>query len=1222
MGVQWTKDQKKVIDLRDRDILVSAAAGSGKTAVLVERILSLVTDPVHPVDIDRLLIMTFTRAAAAEMRTRLTQALEARLEEEPDNEHLQRQTTLIHNAQITTIHGFCGYVIQNYFHMLDLDPGYRVADAGECKLLMTDVAREVLEDAYAQKDEAYDHFVESYSTGKTDEGLEDLVIQLYEFVMSAPFPLECLEEWEKTYAPEDRKALEESPWMQLLWEKAGHYIEEALELARENVKLALEPDGPAVYEKALEADLEFLEKLSGLRDFDEMHQALAKPAWTRLPPVKDPMVSETVKERVKEGRQRVKDLTGELCGTFFAAPLDEVLQTMADCKSSVHVLTNLVRSFMEVYSQRKREKNLLDFSDMEHFALEILLRKEGDVLKMTQAAKELSLRYEEVMVDEYQDSNLVQEYLMNAVSGWAKEKKNTFMVGDVKQSIYRFRLARPELFMKKQKSYTLEDSSEQRVDLHKNFRSRPQVLDGINFLFRQIMGEDLGGVEYDEAAALYPGASFPETGQKEKAVEVLMVQTDGPGTEEIKGSRSEREMEALAIAGRIRELVGHAQVLDKKSGQYRPAEYGDVVVLLRTMEGWADTFAKVLGGQGIPAYTASKTGYFSALEVVTVLNFLRILDNPRQEIPYGAVLHSPIVGCTAQELALIRVSAPKLALYESVPAYAQEGEDGPLREKLSRFLDLMGELRETVPYTPIHEFIRNLLSRTGYQAYVSALPGGAQRQANLDMLVEKALDFEKTSYRGLFHFVRYIDSLQSYKVDFGEVNLAGGTDTVEIMSIHKSKGLEFPIVFVAGMGKNFNTQDLRNALVTHPDLGIGVDAVYPKLRARIPTLPKQMIKLQLKDENLGEELRVLYVALTRAKEKLILVGTVKDPQKRLASLQGMLGRETERLSYVMREGAKTYWDWILPALARHRDFAAVLETCKMAANPANPFYQAGPPMEIRVVELGNLLEEQMEWQLGAHFARERLQHWEEEPVEEAIREEISRRFAFSYPYADRREIPAKVSVSELKHQKPALDEESFSYYFEPDIVPLIPRFAADKQEEYTGAARGTAYHKVMECLDYTKVNTQEEIVGQIAQMTADQRMDEVTAACVRPQEILTFASSKLGQRMKAAALDGRLHREHPFVILQSAAKMKPQWSEEEEVLVQGIIDAYFWEGEEIVLVDYKTDKVLEGKEQTLIDRYQVQLESYGEALTALTGKRVKEIYIYSFTLQKAIPLSL
>ncbi len=1256
MGVQWTKEQRQVIEMRDRNILVSAAAGSGKTAVLVERILERVTDPEHPVDIDRLLIMTFTRAAAGEMRTRLAGALEAKLEEHPEDERLARQAALLHNAQITTIHGFCAYVIQNYFHMVDLDPGYRVADQGECRLLMGDVAREVIEAGYEEKSPAYDRFVESYSAGKTDEGLEELLLQLYDFAMSHPWPEQSLDEWEAAYTLPEGDSAQTPPWLREIWDQAEKYLLEARKITERNLALALGPSGPYMYEKALLGDLELIDELLTLRAYDDMWQALEKPSFLRLSPVKDPLVSEVCREQIQEGRKQVKSLLAELGENFFPVSEEEVRATMADCRECIHVLVSLTKQFMETYAARKREKNILDFSDLEHFALEILLKKEGGEIKLTQAARELSLRYEEVMVDEYQDSNLVQEYLMNAVSGWAKQRDNLFMVGDVKQSIYRFRMARPELFMDKMKRYALASAAEdrktgahaeageagaqkdtaeaevrnpaetgvqeadvrdQRIDLHRNFRSRAQVLDSVNYLFFQIMREELGGVEYDQAAALNPGAVFPPKEREEFArTELMFVET---GDEErMHTGMSERELEAMAIAGRIRQIVGKEQILDPASGTYRNVEYGDIVILLRTMEGWADTFAEVLASQGIPAYAVSKTGYFSAREVVTVLNFLRICDNPRQEIPYTAVLHSPLVGCGVQELAQIRVEIPETPVYQAVEAYAKQGSNAALRDKLKDFLGLLEEMRRKAAYVPIHAFILEVFEKTGYREYVSALPGGQGRAANLDMLVEKASAYEKTSYRGLFHFIRYIDSLQSYQVDFGEGSVTDGTNMVEIMSIHKSKGLEFPVVFVAGMGKNFNTQEQRSALVLHPELGIGADAVYPEYRSRIPTLLKQVIKMRVRDENLGEELRVLYVALTRAKEKLILTGTVKNMDKKIQGSLDLLTDPEERLSYMKLSKVRIYWDWILPAVLRHRDFAGILDAYGWVSNPSHPLYQSGPGMYMTVLHREDLVVQQVERQVTGAMAKERLQQIAGEQPKEPLLQELSRRFSYRYPYEDRREIPVKVSVSDLKHQRQ--DEDSYEYYFEPDVVPLIPRFMEAEQEAYIGAARGTVYHRVMECLDYGRLEEPEDIRRQLVQMEKDGRLDETMAACVQTGDIWNFAASPLGQRMKKAALQGCLFRERPFVLLRPASDLNRQWTDEEDVLIQGIIDAYFLEGEEIVLVDYKTDQVFPGREGELTERYQVQLRSYAQALRKLTGRKVKEIYIYSFTLGKALPV--
>ncbi|MDO4306083.1 MAG: helicase-exonuclease AddAB subunit AddA [Eubacteriales bacterium] len=1235
MGVKWTEEQQKVISLRDRNILVSAAAGSGKTAVLVQRILGRIMDRTNPIDIDRMLIMTFTRAAAGEMRERISRALEQALYEDPDNEHLQRQMTLIHTAQITTIDGFCAYVIRNYFHLIGLDPGYRTADEGELKLLREDVLKNLIEDRYASEDKKFEDFVECYASGKTDEGIKDLILDVYEAAMSHPYPEEWLQECLDIYRMENEEELKDAKWMKLLWEACIEELNEAESIAGEAKALCLEEGGPYLYEEALDSDLLLIKKLKGFaaeEDYDAIADCLRKPSFARLSAKKAEGVDDHLKEQVKSLREEEKEILKELGARYFAWKEENLALLLKSCREPMETLVELALAFKERFGEKKREKNVLDFTDMEHFALEILIQKTENGVTMTQAARELSEKYEEVLVDEYQDSNLVQELLTNCVSGWAKNRKNIFMVGDVKQSIYRFRLARPELFMDKYKRYTLTDGPEQRIDLHKNFRSRAEVLHSVNYLFRRIMGEDLGGIAYDDAAALYPGASFPE-GHEEAFVktEVLLVEKDGEELAEENSGQSAQELEALAIAQSIRKILGKEKVLDRETGEYRPAEYGDIAILLRTASGWAETFTEVLASQGIPAYTASKTGYFSALEVVTVLNFLRIADNPLQDIPLAGVLRSPIVHCTSQELAMLRCDCPGGMLYESVCRYVEDGqmllfpdkEKEALKEKLRDFLALLEKIRDMASYTPIHQLILSVLKATGYGDYARALPGGEQRSANLQMLVEKATDYEKTSYRGLFNFIRYIESLQKYEVDFGEVNLSGGgASSVQIMTIHKSKGLEFPIVFAAGMGKQFNFRDMNARLLIHPEMGFGADAIFPEKRVVVPTLHKQIIRRELQKESLGEELRVLYVALTRAKEKLILTGTAGKLDKLILSLSRYKDREEWLLPIGMRMKARSYWDYVLPALAGHacmdefyKEYGLIPGSHRMNSKEEAEFC-------FRKITALDLTREEVLYQAGSQMQEEFLKDWNpEQTYDEQTRKILEERFSYQYPYGYLKELPVKVSVSELKKRSYAGDyDKEESIFFEPDIIPLIPRFAEDREEEYVGAARGTAYHRLMECLDYAHVDSEEAIRIQIDFLLGRQKMEAAEAECIAEKDILDFAVSSLGKRMQQATLCGRLYREQPFVISIGASELNPAWPEKEAVLVQGIIDAYFLEGEEIVLVDYKTDKVRPGEEQKLIDLYHIQLEDYAKALERMLNKKVKEIYIYSFTLHKEILL--
>ena len=641
-----------------------------------------------------------------------------------------------------------------------------------------------------------------------------------------------------------------------------------------------------------------------------------------------------------------------------------------------------------------------------------------------------------------------------------------------------------------------------------------------------------------------------------------------------------------------------------------------------------------MSARGIPVYTASRTGYFSATEVVTLLNYLRILDNPLQDIPMTGVLRSPIVGCTTEELAELRIAYPEGMIYECVCRFVEdyrkhgsfEENKKILGEKLSCFMDTMNTLRDKAAYTPVHQLILEVLARTGYGDHAKAMPNGEQRNANLNMLVEKAMEYEKTSYRGLFNFVRYIQKLQQYQVDYGEVNLSGtGESAVQIMTIHKSKGLEFPVVFAAGMGKRFNFRDMNASILIHPELGIGADAILPEKRIIAPSLCRQIIRRALLMESLGEELRVLYVALTRAKEKLILSGTIGALHPELGELSALRDSEEPLLSLGRRLGGKTYWDYVLPALARHRCMAPLFHEYGIFMNTANPLYNDPAEFKVTRVTARELTESEVMEQAEREMKKETLENWNPGRVfDSEIREEIQRRFSFVYPYQYLEDLPVKVSVSELKkrsyHSEQDL-EETVDYETEEEIQPLVPRFIEEKKEEgYTGALRGTAYHRVMECLDYQKTANRDEIRRQLREWVDARKMERKEAESVRVKDIWNFVETHLGQRMKAASEKRLLFREQPFVIARKASELDPQWQCEENVLVQGIIDAYFIEDEEIVLVDYKTDFVRRGEEQKLIDRYHVQLEDYAQALERMTGRKVKERYIYSFTLGEAFSL--
>lgn len=1266
MGVSWTTEQQQVIDLRNRNILVSAAAGSGKTAVLVERIVKIITDKNHPVDIDHLLIVTFTNAAAAEMRERIGNAIEKALDEQPGNEHLLRQLTLIHNAQITTIDSFCLYVVRNHFHEIDLEPNFRIGDEGELKLLREDVLGRVLEQNYEEPSEAFSDFVEGYASGRTDAALNEMILQLYEFSRSYPWPEKWLDSFVGIYRIENREELDRAEWLAPLTQNIRFVLKDCEQLLKQALAITQQDDGPDMYEKAVQSDLEKYEGLSRLTSFCELSGALSDIKYDRLASSRGFEGDPDKLELVKSLREQAKDVVKKLCRQYFFCSPEMMIEQLERTEPMLEEVVRLTKQFADEFAAAKRRKNLVDFHDVEHFALQILVDEETEKAKKT--AEEFRDTFEEIMIDEYQDSNEVQETLLRSISREERGENNIFMVGDVKQSIYRFRLARPELFMKKYDSYSLEESTTQRIDLHKNFRSREEVLTCTNDIFYKIMARSLGNVEYDAEAALYPGASYPVSA--DFIPEILLADSNDELLEDTELS-DKKTLEAKIVAEEIRHLMKTQPVTDKATGTLRAARYSDIVILLRSLSGWADSLVEVLNENGIPAHTVSSTGYFSTVEVQTVLSMLRLLDNPRQDIPMAAVLRSPMAGLTDEELAVLRLEDGSVPFHEAVlelaeGLYEEDGQkeisdseadseadqkqgrnaDGKKEDdiettahrKLLKFYKKYRQLRQLVPDTPIHELIEIILRETGYGHYVAAMPAGNRRTANLNMLLEKAAAYEKTSYKGLFHFVRYIDELQKYDVDFGEADMVGeNEDVVRIMSIHKSKGLEFPIVIVSGMGKNFNKQDTRSKMVLHPELGIGLDYMDGKKRIKSPTIAKKAIAKQIDLENLGEELRVLYVALTRAKEKLILTGTLKDAPEKLEFFrqQANLSKAADRpLSYLTREGASGYLDWILPAVLSY-----------------------GDKYPVRIVEAAELVLDEVENQLEQNEdLTERI--GEIKAADPQLVGQLKQRFSQRYPYQVDVLRKNKYSVSELKHRAmrekfEAEQEETIPAFLEEPVTPTIPLFiqrqgSVEQETPNRGALRGTAVHRVMECYDFASEKSVQE------QMDAMEKEEKITAdmrALVREQTVADFVSSETGKRMALAQRGGALYREKPFVMGfteeelenygfgadsntdsceniykktdsdQEKEEQQKVRHEEDLTLIQGIIDVFWIEKDGIVLLDYKTDRVQQAKE--LIDRYETQLKLYADALERVFGARklkVKEILIYSFSLEQLITL--
>lgn len=1273
MGMKFTPEQQRVIELHNSNILVSAAAGSGKTAVLVERIIRMICDGEHPADIDRLLIVTFTNAAAAEMRERIAAGITARLETDPGNEHIQKQSALLHNAQITTIDSFSLFLIRNHFNEIGLDPDFRVADEGEIKLLQQEVLAQLLEDAYAgqfvpEAPEQFHACVEYFCPGGRESVLEQHILNLSRYAGSFPWPAEWLEERKNDYAAGDMEALVHSDYGQYLTERVNRTVEGCLEKLREVKRLCELPDGPYMYGELTEAEIEQLERLTSCKDLEEQAAKVPAVTFARLPSKKDDSVDPAKRELAKAIRNSVKDTLSDLSESYFKTPLELAVEQGKACREPLRMLLDLVLEFDRRLLAAKQERHLIDFSDMEHYALQILLKREkveetGSIgtdraktkyrIVPSDVAMEYRQYFQEILIDEYQDSNLVQEYLLSAISGEAEGHYNRFMVGDVKQSIYKFRLARPELFLEKYDIYQ-ETGDLCRIDLAKNFRSRIQVVDAVNDVFSRIMSREIGGIAYDDKAALYPGAVYPAQEDPAYGSELLLIRKPEKGEREESGIGEQhaegagvlvdydnvRQLEALAIAARIKQLKGSLQVMEKSTGELRPVRYSDMVILLRTTSGWDEEFKKILEQQGIPVYITSKTGYFGALEVQELLQFLRVLDNPRQDIPLFGVMQSVFGGFTQEEIAQIRSggeghSRKRMTLYEALKEVAQSGrtveegeeisagesagEEAELSQKADTFLQRIGHYRDLTPFTSIRDLLQRILDDYDYLNYVTALPAGSKRRANVEMLLTKASAFEKTSYFGLFHFIRYMEQLEKYDVDYGEADtLDENADVVRIMSIHKSKGLEFPVVFVSGLSKRFNMQDANQSLIVDMDLGVAVDYVDSVRRIKNKTLRRTVLSAKMKEDNLAEELRVLYVALTRAREKLILTAVLDkaDEKWELAQMTGQ-----ERLTYLDFCEAGSYMDFLLPILPQTGIAVKTLRTEDLAVEELREQLRMGDRREqLRLIACGEttLTGDPEENERKLMYLRER--------------------FAYQYPHPGLQKLYTKTTVSELKIAAMAeKDEAAFHTFEEKEVVPYIPGFRRE-QEKVSGAVRGNAFHRTMELLDFMYVFVEsglfekcpgdyetyrkrldaERLKNRLEEFlqreTISLRLTEEYAKAVSLPKILNFLEQELAYRMWRAQEQGLLYREQPFVLGIDAKRLDPDLPEGEKVLIQGIIDVFFIEDGEIVLLDYKTD-VIDSLE-ALWNRYNVQIQYYEEALTKLMQMPVKERILYSFYLEK------
>ncbi|NLJ41539.1 MAG: helicase-exonuclease AddAB subunit AddA [Clostridiales bacterium] len=1254
--VKWTKEQLEAIKEKGSNFLVAAAAGAGKTAVLVERIIQRVTDERDPVDIDRLLVVTFTNAAATEMKERIGDALSQALEQNPESEILKRQTALLGRADITTIHSFCHEVIKSNFLKLDLDPVFRIANETEGLLLKLEALEELFEDRYLEEDGAEGTFldlVESYSTNRDDQRLQDMVLSLYDFVQSHPWPEEWLYEHSEDFDIPKGTDLGNTPWGK---ELTGHLRLEAEGMADHMgraIRIIKSDPGLQPYlvnfiaeEKAINDIVDSCDKGWG-----EINQAISRVEFERLSRCgKD--VDKEKQGQVKQIRDNVKKQIKKIQEELFVADPEETIEDLRALYPMMKCLTGLAMELGQRYQEKKKARGLLDFNDLEHMCLMILLEEgENGQKRPSKVALDLREKYIEVLVDEYQDSNLVQEVILTTISRKDSTAPNMFMVGDVKQSIYRFRQSRPELFMEKYTSYSASPGGKNRkIQLFKNFRSRKNIIHGVNFVFRQIMSENVGELDYNDDEALNPGALFQKGEGEEQSwgapiecyladmkdinltaaegeiqepdYDEVITDNEGDGEDSGGGLLSEppsiMQAEARIVAQRIKELVGMddtgkaAKVFDRRLNEYRDIEYRDIVILLRTVANWSDIFLEELTAQGIPTYSDSGTGYFKTIEVQTMISLLQIIDNPLQDIPLLAVLRSPIESWSPEELIDIRLFDREAPFYEALLKAADEG-DGDLAKKAGEFANRLNKWRDMALYLSTDELIWYLFGETGYYSCVGALPGGTQRQANLRILFERARQYEETSYKGLFNFVNYINRLKTGRGDLGSAKILGENENVvRIMSIHKSKGLEFPVVFVSGCGKRFNLTDTSKSILFHHDLGLGPDYVDHHKRIRRTTLAKQALKYKAVRETLSEEMRILYVALTRAREKLIITGAVNNLKADINKWIHGLDADGTKLPESITMGARRYLDWIGPVLLRHPHGRTLLEFAESIDTDHGHVVEDESKWQVDVlagsdtigidapedtVALSDLL-----WEIG-----------EEDGI--SISNEIYERLEWEYPYNEAVKLPAKVSVTGIKRYLDAgLSEDTAPEPFE--IPPLVtrPDFLDKGIKTMTSAQRGSLLHFVMQHLDLQKIESRQDIEEQIEYMAKARLIVPEHKEAVDIPRIERFLSSDLGLRMQQAE---RVFREIPFTIELPGARLYPELTDPtyqgDNIIMQGVMDCYFEEPGGIVLLDYKTDYIEPGiNTDTLRGRYQAQIDYYAYALETITGKKVIGKYVYLF----------
>jgi len=1252
-----TKGQQRAVDVRDSNVLVAAAAGSGKTKVLVDRIMGKVTDKENPVNVDGFLVVTFTNAAAAQMRDKIREKLREALELCPESEHLSLQQLLVNRADICTIDSFCLKLVKENFNMLDIDSSFTIGDPGMMEMVKAEIMDALFERLYDEGDSEFKLLVDIFGHKNNEEELKKAVSNVYYKSSSSPVPGMWIDNAIATLNVRDESDIDKLPWIK-------HYIKivkSQLTNMKTNIEYAMElcelPAGPDKYMNALNDDLDMIQ---GMLDSDSYESIFRRvKGWSRLATCKGAAYDKELIDKVKAIRESYKKSFKE--GILLKKSAAELVEELGTIATYLIPLLKLTKTFADEYMQEKKLRRMFEFSDIEHFAHSLVCAGYDEHGKPvpTELGRSISENIHEIYIDEYQDSNFLQEDILSCVSGNHRGKPNMFMVGDVKQSIYRFRMARPDLFIDKYESFG-ESGENVKILLNNNFRSRAEVLLPTNFFFYQLMGKDLGDIEYDESVSLVPSMEFPVPDSKQepyisKNAEVLVlnlekasdVDTEESGIEESGTVESDiedeeldnmknLELEAHMIAARIKELVDSNEgllVFDEETKSYRKARYKDIVILTRSMKEVGEQFYNVLNSYGIPVYVSDPKGYFDAVEIQVIMSLLSVVDNSKQDIPLASVLLSPIGRLDEAQLAKVcNYSREKQVsgLYDRCQLYMLDFEDD-ISHKLEDFFGILSELKDMKSRNTISELLWAAFNKTGYYTYVSAMPMGHRRKANLDMLLEKADAYENGYYKGLFNFLRYVEKLKVNQVDFGEAAVVSDDDdVVRIMTMHASKGLEYPIVFVSALGKQFNKSDYKDSLIINSDYYLAMKYMNPKKRYSKETFIREAFKEINKTEGIAEELRILYVALTRAKEKLIITGHTKKYSKLLENYSHIKELDDVLLPYFVRKKAQSFLELIIACMVRFDSMATD--------------YQVDDKLVMKVVDRSALAEDMVIGQEEVGLKVDELYKLLEANVDEAVVEKIRENFAYSYPYEGLSGLNSKMSVSDIKKQKAyngaGFDESKFEYkelegeVFEDldngdettteSIIEKETSKNTQNSNKLTGAMRGTIMHKCMELIDFAALDGVKSMYQYAkehkASLKANGIYDDTELRAINCSRVANMLKSDLGQRMIRAAKEGQLFKEQQFSIgfdVKKVFDFDDLPDTDDVIIVQGIVDGYFVEDGAIVVMDYKTDAC---DEETLIGRYKAQLDYYGDTLSRLRGLPVKEKIMYSFYMNKEVPV--